>query len=199
MKRTTIVICVIMGFCGHAFGQSKGITPLHTFFQKNADSTLIIEYTTDSYDPYYYRMITKTGDTINTFQYNAIQKMERVTMPRKLAFLISIEKYKYFGGIADINPYFNVVNLPTDTLKAIWTKVGGLKLWEITVDNSNPKCKNIPISAHPDQIIIHFITKKEIKTLIFSSALLYEEYCPGNRNRKPVVEFYKTFDRYFVK
>lgn len=172
------------------------ITPMHTFFQKYADSTVIIEYPTNSYAPLVYKIVTNTGDTVNAFEYNAIQKLETAIMPTRLRSHMLMEKYKYFGGAASVNPYFNLVNLPVDTLKVIWNKIDSLRLWTLTVDNEVPKCRNIPFSPHPDQIIIHLITKKEIKTLSFSNALLFEEYCPGNMNRRPVVELYNFFSRY---
>jgi len=52
------------------------------------------------------------------------------------------------------------------------------KLWQLLDDKSYPKCSNIAIEA--GYSIMHLITKKEIKTLIYHAPYYYKEQCPGN-------------------
>ena len=193
-----IVVCFTLIFVHlQVFGQSNGVTPLHLFFQKNADSTIIIEYPTASYDPHRYGLLTKTGDTIITFKYDAIQNNLKVLMPKRLGALISLEKYKYFGSAADINPYFTIVNLPVDTLRSFWKRKETMDIWKVVVDNRAPNCeKKYTVSTHPDKLIIYLITKKEIKLLEYESAFLYEKICPGNFSRKTAVGLYYLFETY---
>jgi len=200
MRKIILLIALVTFSCGLAFGQSKGITPMHLFFQKNADSTIIIEYATDSYDPHYYKIITRTGDTINTFQYYAIQRAESgIVIPKKLRFLIDIEKVKYFSAAADINPYFSLVNLPADTLRTIWEKINSGQLWVLDekLNNVNKCNQQVPVTSHMGYGIMHLITKGQIRTLIFNAPEYYEKYCPGNKNRQAFLKLEGLLNRYF--
>lgn len=172
---------------------------MHTFFQKYADSTIVLEYNTQSYDPNYYFILTKTGDTVNSFRYLAKMKFEQGLMPKVLKIIISMEKYKNFDTPAAFNSYFNLVNLNQDTLKTIWSRATRLNAWKIVEDNSTLICinnKRVSVTDCGD-LMIHLITKEKIKTLVFNCPWADEEYCPGNYNRIGAIAVDKLFRNYF--
>lgn len=200
MIRAFILICIFLGLTEKISAQSKGITPMHTFFQKYADSTIILEYNTDSYDPNYYFILTKTGDTINSFRYLAKMKFEQALMPKMMKLAISMEKSKDFNDLASINANLNVVNLNRDTLRTIWTRATGLNVWKIIEDNSPPACANpkkVAVTSHCGEIIVHRITKTMIQSLIFHCPWSDNERCPDNYNRIGAIAIDKLFRVYF--
>lgn len=202
MKKLSIIIYLLFILYSLGHGQSNGITPLHRFFEKNADSTLIIEYDTHSYDPHYYHILTKTGDTINTFEYNAILKDEKVVIPKKLSTLIFLEKQRYFNAPAEINSYFNLVNLNRDTLKNMWGMIEKLDVWNLVDDKHYSNCpdnKRGLAVVDGGSIIVHLITHDKIKTLIYNIPWHYEKYCPGNKNRQSAIKLHELFAEKFPK
>jgi hypothetical protein len=199
MRKVISTIAIIIFLCNQATAQSKGVTPLHTFFQKNADSTIIIEYATETYDPHSYNIITKTGDTVNAFKYNAVQKYTKTTIPKKLSIMISLEKFKYWDVAADINQYFNLVDLDQDTLKTFWHTAQKLDIWNKVDDKHYKLCPDhvkFAITAHSGGIIIHLVTKDNIKTLFYEHPWYFEEQCPGNINRIAAIKLYEVFKTY---
>lgn len=200
LNKFLLLLSFLVIFSSNCFSQSKGITPLHTFFQKNADSTIVFEHNTDGYDPNYYLILTKTGDTINAFRYLAKLKYEKVKMPKMLKLIISLEKYKGIDVPAAINQYFNVVDLNEDTLKLLWKEADRLNTWKIVEDNSPVYCKNekkVSSPIHCGDLMLQLITKDKIKLLNFNCPWVEEERCPGNFNRKGAIGVDALFRKHF--
>jgi len=200
MNRILLLLCSLLVVAVESSAQSKGITPMHTFFQKYADSTIILEYNTDSYDPNYYFILTKTGDTVNSFRYLAKMKFEQGLIPKDMKIIISMEKYRNYNDPATINSYFSVVNLNQDTLKTIWSRAIKLNAWKIVEDNSPPICpdnKRVPVILDCGDLMIQLITKERIKNFVFNCPLEDENYCPGNYNRMGAIGIEKLFRGYF--
>lgn len=200
LSKFLILLCFLIAFVSNCFSQSRGITPLHTFFQKNADSTIVLEYDTDGYEPNYYFILTKTGDTINAFRYLAKIKYEKVKMPKMLKFIISMERYKGINAPAAINQHFNLVDLNQDTLTLLWKEAGRLNTWKIVEDNSPVYCENqkkVPGLIHRCELMIQLITKDKINMLNFKCPWIEEERCPGNFNRKGAIGVDDLFRKYF--
>lgn len=200
LNKFLMLLSFLIVVAGNCFSQSRGVIPLHTFFQKNADSTIVLEYNTDGYEPNYYFVLTKTGDTINSFRYLAKINYEKVKMPKVLKMIISLEKYKGIDDLATINQYFNVVDLSEDTLKLVWKEAGRLNVWKIVEDNSPVYCKNekkVAGMIHRCDLMLQLITKDKIKLLHFNCPWLEEERCPGNFNRKGAIGVDTLFRKYF--
>jgi len=80
----------------------------------------------DSYEPHYNHILTKKGDHVNTFKYNAIPSHIMALIPKETNLLISLKKYKHISVLADINPYFSMVDLGRDTLSDFGRKYRSL-------------------------------------------------------------------------
>lgn len=114
--------------------QTLGITPMHKFFQQYADSTIIIEYWSDSYDGRTYSIISKTGVIVNTFTYAPIDSswknlMDKKAFPVELWHQLFARKVMYKNRPADINIFFNLKPMPIDTAKKMWFDLTKLKPW----------------------------------------------------------------------
>ncbi len=189
---------------------SKGVTPMHKFFQQYADSTIIIEYANvPDGKPSSYQLISKTGSFVNTFNYKPLDtayyplyKLKNM-FPVILWNMIGVERSNFKNRPADINIFFNLINLKPDTAKKIWNEISMYKPWQIVDDRVfGHGCKNIVDNFLNDggsPAIIHLITKKEIKTLIFWNPEYYEKLCPGNNSRKVAIKIEEIIDRYFPK
>ncbi|WP_421944578.1 hypothetical protein [Pedobacter sp.] len=197
---TSILLLICIYSCR---GQTKGITPMHKFFQKYADSTIIIEYDTDSYEPHPYRIISRAGKSVNTFSYEPIDNSwktlssSKKNFPTQLWYELLSRKTLYKNRQADINIFFNLVEINPDTSLRIWKDISKFKPWQLLDDKSYPECSNIAIDA--GYSIMHLITKKEIKTLIYYAPYYYEEQCPGNKNRQGIVGIERLFEKNFPK
>jgi hypothetical protein len=184
-------------------GQTKGITPMHKFFQQFADSTIVIEYPTQSFEPPSYKIISKKSGILNCFSYNAIDSgllklynRKLVRIPDTLRAFLQLKKNNFRNEPANINIFFNIVPLSSDTSKKIWENITKFKPWQLVDDKSYQSCppgKNYAVATDGLYSIMHLITKKEIKTLIFYDPKYYEEQCPGNTNRIAIVAIGRLF------
>ncbi|KQR69864.1 hypothetical protein [Pedobacter sp. Leaf176] len=185
---------------------SQGVTPLHKFFQQYADSTIIIEYAnaTDG-KPSSYKLISRTGDFVNTFYYRPIDTAYYSSFKLKKDFNVVLwtqlmaHKIGFAKTPPDINIFFNIVAINPDTAKKIWKNISIYKPWQMVDDKVFGRgCKGIPDDLAYDgggPQIIHFITKKEIKTLVFWYPDYYEKRCPGNKNRQSAIAISSIFYR----
>ncbi|MBT2561212.1 hypothetical protein J7E50_10255 [Pedobacter sp. ISL-68] len=198
----------------YCFGQdelmrySLGQTPMHKFFQQFADSTIIIEYANvPDGKPSSYKLISKTGSFVNTFNYDPLDtayyplyKLKKM-FPVILWNMIGTERSNFKNRPADINIFFNLINLKPDTAKKIWNEISKHKPWQIVDDSVFGRgCKGIVdnfVNDGGSPAIIHLITKKEIKTLIFWSPGYYEKLCPGNKSRKAAIKIEEIIDKYY--
>ncbi|MCX2573885.1 hypothetical protein [Pedobacter sandarakinus] len=194
-----LVLFFLTNFC---FAQSKGVTPMHKFFQQYADSTIFIEYSTEGYDPPKYKVLTKTDDFANTFVYEAIDttwyKISSIRKSTPIIFwnMLANKKILFKNLPADINIFFNIVPLPPDTTKKMWQEISKFTPWKLLDDKSYPECSAVIMDG--GHSIMHLITKTEIKTLVYYAPYYYEEQCPGNKNRQGITGIERLFDRYIT-
>ncbi|MDQ0964630.1 hypothetical protein QFZ20_000033 [Flavobacterium sp. W4I14] len=123
MKVLVTSFCIINMylFCS---GQTKGITPMHKFFQQYADSTIVIEYPTQSFEPPSYKIISKKTGILNCFSYNAIDSgllklyiRKPVQIPDTLRAFLQLKKTNFRNEPANINIFFNILAVNPDTAK----------------------------------------------------------------------------------
>ncbi|MBT2561213.1 hypothetical protein J7E50_10260 [Pedobacter sp. ISL-68] len=190
-----------LSICIYSFsGQAKGITPMHKIFQQFADSTIIIEYPSQSSDPPSYKIVSKSNDTINTFTYFPLDTTSKnfikfhKSMPKVLGMVLSMHKTSFNTVPANVNIFFNFYKVNPDTAKKMWLNISKFKPWQLLDDKSYPECSAVIMDA--SYSIMHLITKKEIKTLIYYAPYYYEKQCPGNKNRQGITGIERLFDKY---
>ncbi|PWS26574.1 hypothetical protein DHW03_17560 [Pedobacter yonginense] len=175
--------------------------PLERFFKSNADSTIIIHYESNwGIKPTYF-ILSKKGDTINTYTYITHMKSDRRNvLPHNLAYRL----YQNTLVEADINPYFNTKYLSADSLKAFWNEVSVLKAWYINDDQIDGVGCAVDKNDFKNQIFdasnikLTLITKRGIKQLSFYAPQYYEkEVCPGRVGRQVIIKIENLFNAYF--
>lgn len=190
------------------YTNTRGVTPMHKFFQQYADSTLIIEFANlEDGKPSAYKLLSKTDNFVNTFIYLPADTsyyplyQNRKNIPPILWNTIGMEKSTFKNRPADINIFFNYVPKPADSTKKMWQQIKDLNPWQLLDDKFYPTCPPNKIHAavvDGPYYILHLVTKKEIRTLVYYNPLYFEkEACPGNKNRQAILKIYAIFDRYF--
>ncbi|MDQ0964629.1 hypothetical protein QFZ20_000032 [Flavobacterium sp. W4I14] len=208
MKYLLYIVLTMISISGYCQLNPEGsITPMHKFFQQYADSTIIREYRIVGGPPIY-RVLTKTDNMINSFCYEAIDTTWRnISSIRKLSPVIlwnmlSAKKTLFQDIPADINIFFNISIINSDTTKKMWTNITQTKPWQLVDDRIfGNGCKNLedPVISEVRPAIIHLITRQEIKTLFFMTPIYFEKLCPGNKYRQAFIKIDETIDKYFPK
>lgn len=186
-----------------------GITPMHKFLQKYADSTIVLQYTGGFTVPEY-KILSKKGDTISTYIYKSEFKFDKAIREYPQVFRDSILKNNgltiFFTPI-DINRYFNFYYLNKDSLMSFWSASSQLKLWQINDDKVDGEgCK---VKVGKDGIwnsvddggdtYLFLITKDEIKQLHFYAPDYYDSRCPGRKGRQTVLKLGDVFSEHFKR
>lgn len=134
MNRFLFFLLLPLFSSNHCFGQdeliryTQGITPMHKFFQQYADSTIIREYRIEGRPPMY-RILTKTDNMVNSFCYEAMDTTWRnISSIRKyspviLWNMLSAKKTLFQDIPADINIFFNIAPINSDTTKKMWADI----------------------------------------------------------------------------
>lgn len=183
------------------------VTPMHKFFQQYADSTIIREYRIEGRPPIY-RILTKTDNMVNSFCYEAIDTTWRkISSIRKhspviLWNMLSAKKTLFQDIPADINIFFNIAPINSDTTKKMWTDITKTKPWQLVDDRAfGYGCKNVedPVISEARPAIIHLITRQEIKTLFFMTPAYFEKLCPGNKYRQAFIKIDEIINKKFPK
>ena len=213
MKRFKLLLLLSFGFFINANGQtdhfqrvSAGITPMHTFFKQYADSTIIVEFPSNDGDPAQYQLLSKTKGVISAYIYQAVDNTVRdfhkaIYRQKAPEFYSQITARKLFFSrkLADINIFFKIIPLPSDTLGNLWLSVTKFNLWQLNDDRGYPVCpagSTFATVTDGGYIVIHLITKYNTKTLYYYAPEFYEEQCPGNTNRKHVISLATLFAKH---
>lgn len=206
-KKTALYLFIFLSLTSikNTFGQErKEITPIHEFLQKNADSTLILEYENNWLHITQYQVLSKKEDTIAIYMYKPLPQIDkRIILPKAMSYKMYQRNFlNAFSIPVDINFYFNPKYLPKDSLKLFWKKIETLKPWTIKDDavegNGCPiEDKNGVSISDGGGITLFLITKAEIKKLYFYAPDFFEEYCPGRKGRISIMKLSKLFTSYF--
>lgn len=203
MNKIILIVFLLLVSVSMGFGQSKGIMPLHKFFQQYADSTIVMEYDNDSYDNNAYLIISKTEKFVNCFKYDAVDPTTEISnrdkeFPKMLWAQIISRKMGFRSNPPDINVFFGVVHVDSAKAANLWKEMQGANPWQLKDDQSIAENnKDFPesraIIMDGGYSILHLITKSKIETLNFYAPYFYEERYPGNKNRQSIIKINRLF------
>lgn len=186
--------------------QTHSITSLHNFMQENADTTVIMSYSSNWFSPKHYMLLSKKGDTLTSYQYKNIDDittLSRVKVPSAIRHNVF---YKRLQDPVDVHGEFHLVVIKDEILRSFWRDLQLLDLWSLKDDsieglhcpqisNSNVIIDNIIIDA--STIHLDLITKGTIKALRFYGPAHYEKVCTSRSGRKAILEVEKLFLEHF--
>jgi hypothetical protein len=184
---------------------------LFNFFQKNADTTVILwdDPFVQKFNPYL-KIVSKKQDTIAIYNYRFDLVFGKPQLPKNFDDTLSkIHPYvtrgiefKKFKSL-NVNEFLKPVLSNRKQLTNFWKFLNDLKPWQIPSElpNSSPCPKNdlgfSPKVLDGGPLHIILITKEEVKIITYDSPQAYDKLCPSNIGRAAVVEIDKLFGRHF--
>lgn len=200
-----ILLFVLVLSISKGFAQGLGdITPMHTFLQKNSDTSILLEYNYSTIHTPEYFILSKKGDTISAYTYKVLPSIDkRIIVPHNIGYKIfKRNNFDIYNTVVDINIYFNPKYLSQDSLNKFWKEVNIFRPWQIKDDSIDgeacPEYTSEKYISDLGGISLYLVTKDEIKKLYFYGPKYFEEkLCPGRQGRKAILELEKLFLTYF--
>jgi hypothetical protein len=180
-------------------------TAMHKFMQVNADSTIILQYTGAWINAPVFYLLSKKGDTLTCYLYKDTRKYSSINqVPRKIAMTMSLRTMNdIYKAPVDINRFFNINDIQPDSLLKFWNKVSELKPWLIKDDSIDGS--GCPVGKKGESytiddgggILVHLVTKAQIKSLNFYDPGEFEKLCSGRKGRQSILKLAALFRKYF--
>ncbi|RYF21550.1 MAG: hypothetical protein EOO42_10370 [Flavobacteriales bacterium] len=189
-----------------SYSQVPKNAPLFQSLQKNADSTIVLEFVTGWIQKPSLKILSKKGDTISLYAYGDNRKSIKAGLTPKSIRDSIFEKNKnsIFSAPVAINVFFNSIYLREDSLRFFWNRTEKLKPWQITDDSMDGEgCKIRDANGNAKNIYdgggykLILITKTKIEHFYFYAPEFYEKICPGREGRQKIMEISNLFSRYF--
>ncbi|MBC8985995.1 hypothetical protein H9X96_09410 [Pedobacter sp. N36a] len=192
-----------------AFGQAKKIQPLHQFMQANADSTLVLEFTSSwLHFPAYY-LLSRKDNIISCYTYELTEKPGAFgPTPAKISEAMFKLQMKILSEPMDVNYYFRSYLGRLAERKEFWNQISSLQPWQLKDDAmEGDRCpaaphtkaeRGAPVVYDGAGIQLYLITKAEIKILDFDAPQFYEESCPGRPSRIAINKMATLFKAHFL-
>lgn len=186
--------------------QNKQITAMHKFMQANADSTLVLEFTSNWYHAPAYYLLSKKGDTITCYTYKELKspKAFKFLAPKKITKAIYEKNiYNIYNAPVDINIYFNPFEVEQGQVIKFWKDIMSLHPWGLNDDSIDGE--GCPVVKRNDGVVelndiydgggikLYLITKDKIKVLDFYAPDFYVKICPGRKGRTNVLKLSELF------
>ena len=209
MKLRTLIILVITLSTSIAYAQKLSIvpkiyiTPMHTFLQQNADTTLVFSYASGFVNTPTYFVLSKKSDTLTLYKYDSGSKNYLARVPKKIRDSLNKLNKPWESFEIGINRFFSVVNIAQDSAKVFWSKIDRLKPFQLKDDSDNGEgCPKSNVGYDNNiydggGIELYLITRKNIKNLYYYAPQYYEKLCPGREDRKAILKIEQLFLTYF--
>lgn len=200
-----IFLCLSASVLAQGAGvKVDGVTPMHEFLQENADSTIIFHFTSNWFHIPEWFILSKKGDTLTAYHYHAVPAYDqRIMLPEAVAIKLKIRLVNMRHVTVDINDYFNPIYMEKDTINRFWQNIIQLKPWQIKDDaDEGGGCPVEKGKTHDDifdagGVIIHLITRNNIKKIYFYAPEFYQKECP-RKGRRDVLELQRLFLSHFT-
>ena len=159
--------------------------PLHTFFQRNYDSTIIYQCGLRKQHQLAYLILAKRENQVYFFTY---QSPYRNTggryFPGNLLRHYSKLEAAFQAAVPDTNRYLVPGTVPLDTLCRYWRRLGPRQLWAIKGDGPNqPAAPNCAVDDG-DNNTFFLIDLRAIKAAEFYAPAYWEECAGKDANRQ---------------
>jgi len=205
--KTSLAILTLFLTCLCANGQTQlADSEIAKTMQVLADTTIIVQYPgVWNSGPQLY-LISKKGDTINTYLYQRPPYRKIVgKVARGVANAIVLKEFReYRDEPVGINRYFTIIDDNPDTLRMVWNDLLKLQLWRTKDDaiegSGCPVTKSSYIEIDDGGgVYILLITRGEIKPLNFYAPSEFERFCPGRKGRQTAIKLSRMVCKIFKK
>lgn len=170
----------------------KEETPLHQFFQKHFDSTLIY-HEFSSWSPYpNYHIVAKSKGSVFLFTYkNPYAAIRGRNLPMELA----LHFYRSDDNFQAVKPDTNRYLLPFVPAFHYngpnrWEQLAQLRIWQLQPATQFTATCSVEDGS---EIVFYRITKNDIQTIYFYDAEELDTCTPADTNRKTAIELMRYF------
>lgn len=172
----------------------------------NADTTIIVSYSSNWLSSHRYLLLSKKGDTLTCYQYKPVDDISTLSRVKVPSAIRSNVFYKRLFGPVNVHGEFHLVVLDEEVIRLVWSRVGQFSLWTLKDDSVDGQhCPALPPSTGVidnrifDSSTLHLdlITRDSIKSLAFYDPAHYEKVCPSRPGRVTMLEIEELFLRHF--
>ncbi len=178
------------------------ITPMHTFLQKNADTSIIFSYASGFINTPTYFVLSKKSDTVTLYKYDSGFKKHLAKIPKRISDSLYKLNRPWESFDVGINRFFSVLNVDQESALMFWSKIASLKPFHLKDDLTNGEgCK--ANTTYDNNIYdgggieLYLVTQNGIRNLYYYAPQYYEKLCPGREDRKAIIKIEELFLAYF--
>ncbi|RZK76022.1 MAG: hypothetical protein EOO92_15235 [Pedobacter sp.] len=181
--------------------------------QKNTDSTLVLEFTSNWVGPPNLYIISKTAGLHNVFTYRSIaeNRFGPIYLPSGIkAEMRSGSNRRIYSTTPSINEFFQPYPMKDKDVRILWSKMNAHKPWLLTDDSTNGEgcpTRKTEITKNGDTIVydgrmydgggirLYLITKDKVRFLDYYAPDYYEKECPGRKDRIAILTIGSLFSQ----
>jgi len=189
-------LACLIGFLGSALvSQAQEITPLHTFFQRNYDSTVIYQSGLREQRGPYYLILAKQQNRVDFFTYiSPYRETAGRYFPGNLVRHFARKEAEFRAATPDTNQYFLPGMVQSSVLTTCWNQLDTRRLWAIKSDQqaasgASGQC----VIDDGDYSTFYLIDRRAIRAASFYAPAYFEECLGKNVNRQQAIHAQNIF------
>ena len=185
----------IVGLLGIALGSyAQELTPLHTFFQRNYDSTIIYQSGVRERDGPAYRILAKHQKQLYFFTYQSPYHDARGRyFPGNLLRHSARLEAAFQAAVPDTNRYLLPATVLPDTLRHHWQRLRPWQLWHLKGDGPGEPAGRTCVIDDGDHNTFYLIDRRGIRPASFYAPAYWEECLGPDPNRQRALMLIKVF------
>jgi hypothetical protein len=186
--------CVI-GLTTVALGsRAQQLTPLHTFFQRNYDSTIIYQSgLREQFGPAY-QILAKHQQQVYLFTYQSPYRIARGRyFPGNLVRHFARQESAFRATEPDTNRYLLPDVVPSDTLRRYWQRLRPRRLWAIKGDGPGGPAGRHCVIDDGDHHTFYLIDRRGIRSAGFYAPAYWEACLGHNASRQQALTTIEVF------
>jgi hypothetical protein len=186
----------VVGLLGLALGsRAQHVTPLHTFFQRNYDSTIIYQIgLREQFGPAYQVLAQHRGQ-FYFFTYQSPYRHARGRyFPGNLVRHFTRQESAFRAAEPDTNRYLLPGTVLPDTLRRYWQRLRPGQLWALKGDGPGWPAARTCVIDDGDHNIFYLIDRRGIRSAAFYAPAYWEECIGKDPNRQQALSIIKVFN-----
>ncbi|WP_324670951.1 hypothetical protein [Hymenobacter sp. GOD-10R] len=186
-------ICSLSLSSAALVSRGQAVTPLHTFFQQNYDSTIVYQSGSNWNNSPHYMILAKHQQQLEFFTYTSpYRDVLGHYYPGRLARQIAREEAHFRATIPDTNRYLLPKRIHPATLAHGWSQLQAHQLWLVQDDQQAPPTSRTCVVEDGDENTFYLIDKKTVKVARFYAPAAKEECAGKDRNRQQALKAIAT-------
>ena len=179
--------------CGRS-GHAQQATPLHTFFQRNYDSTIIYQSGLRERDGPAYQILAKHQGQVYFFTYQSPYRDARGRyFPGNLVRHFARQEAAFRVAVPDTNRFLLPATVRPDTLRRYWQRLRPRQVWAIKGDGPGGPVGSTCVIDDGDHNTFYLIDRRGIRPASFYAPAYWETCLGQDPNRQQALTLIKMF------